>query len=150
MSGIVDMDRCTCGLVTFDGAWLSQVTEDEHGRRTIHHRRGEVDVPCESERVGYRVDVPCTRCEAPAGEPCTVISGSGEPGDQPGDVRTEPHYYGGRSTADPREFLHFCDVPSCDRLIDDRDPTTGRSDAGLAACAEHVPDVPELDTSGTT
>lgn len=33
----------------------------------------------------------CVMCGAERDRPCTVISGSGEPGDQPGDVRSEPH-----------------------------------------------------------
>ncbi|MEO5664035.1 MAG: hypothetical protein ABIR39_12195 [Nocardioides sp.] len=33
----------------------------------------------------------CIMCGAKQGETCTVISGSGEPGDQPGDSRTYPH-----------------------------------------------------------
>lgn len=33
----------------------------------------------------------CVMCGADRKQPCTVISGSGEPGDQPGDRRPTPH-----------------------------------------------------------
>lgn len=35
----------------------------------------------------------CQMCGAAPGESCTVISGSGKPGDRPGDRRSEPHFY---------------------------------------------------------
>lgn len=35
----------------------------------------------------------CPMCGAAPGEPCTVISGSGEEGDRTGDVRPDPHFY---------------------------------------------------------
>lgn len=34
---------------------------------------------------------PCVMCGAKRNEPCTVISGSGEPGDSPGNVRYVHH-----------------------------------------------------------
>ena len=33
----------------------------------------------------------CIMCGAEQGQACTVISGSGEPGDRPGDARDYPH-----------------------------------------------------------
>lgn len=40
-----------------------------------------------------RIDKFCPMCGATPGNACTVISGTGEPGDQPGDTRSEPHFY---------------------------------------------------------
>lgn len=37
-------------------------------------------------------------CGAAPGEDCQVVSGSGRPGDRPGDVRSEPHFYRGSDT----------------------------------------------------
>lgn len=46
----------------------------------------------------------CVLCGAGRNEACTVISGSGVPGDQAGDRRPNPH--GGRALiGDPREPL---------------------------------------------
>ena len=46
-----------------------------------------------TERVDRRLSYWCQMCGAAPGDPCTVVSGSGEPGDRPGDTRPEPHFY---------------------------------------------------------
>jgi hypothetical protein len=48
-------------------------------------------------------------CGAAPGEPCRVISGSGEPGDMPGDVRPDPHFY---RSSDTKPSVLVPDEPS--------------------------------------
>lgn len=50
----------------------------------------------------------CGMCGAAPGDPCTVVSGSGRPGDRPGDVRPEPHFY---SAGDTKPVVLWKDEP---------------------------------------
>lgn len=47
--------------------------------------------------TSYEGRPPCIMCGAKRNKPCVVISGSGQPGDSPGDLRSVPH--GQRATA---------------------------------------------------